>query len=96
MKLEDEFKKVDLVYSQLRNLRNEMLNTIKKSEKAFNIKSMSPKQLDRITANLNFQCLHLEKCRKQFWKAFLENQEIFDVSLEEREYNPSEFHKYKF
>ncbi len=96
MKLEDEFKKVDLVYSQLKNLRTEMLSTIKKSEKAFDLKEMSPRQIDRVTSNLNFQCMHLEKCRKQFWKIFLENQEIFDISLDEREYNPSEFHKYNF
>lgn len=96
MKLEDEFKKIDLVYSQLKNLRSEMLITIKKSEKAFNLKGMTPRQIDRVTSNLNFQCMHLEKCRKQFWKIFTENREIFDVSLEERDYNPSGFHSYKF
>lgn len=96
MRLEEEYKKIDAVYNQLKNLRSEMSKTIKLSDKTFNVKSSSPRQLDRLSANLNYQCMHLEKCRKNFWRTILENKDILDVSLEEREYHLSGFHKYKF
>jgi hypothetical protein len=94
MDYDKEIQKIEIVINQLKNLKSELAITKKKSQKAFECNG-TIRQRDKTTTELNWQCMHLDKCRKSAWKAIVENVDVLEVSLEETEYNPSPFHKYK-
>jgi hypothetical protein len=64
------------------------------SEKArdTNFQNSTPKQVDKATVALNWECMELSKAKVNFARLFKDS--ILDVSIEVQEYNPSGFHRY--
>lgn len=94
MDYDKEIECIDAVIKQLNILKTELKNTKKKNQKAFECNG-TLRQRDKVTTELNWQCMHLDKTRKHTWKTILESKSILEVSIEETEYNPSGFHRYK-
>lgn len=89
----EEVKKIDLVMKQLKILKSDILKKDKLSSSALNCDG-TPKQRQKASINLNWQCMHLDKQRKATWKA-IKDADFLEVDIEETEYNPSAFHTYK-
>lgn len=96
MKIEEEIKQIDIVISQLKSLKSDLLKVEKLSDKSFNTNTQNntPKQIEKASTNLNFACMELDKQRKRTWKS-IKDAAFLNVSLEECEYHPSPFHSYK-
>lgn len=88
----EEVEKIDKAIHHLKTLKKELLETQKKSKKAFECVG-TVRQRDKTTVGLNWQCMALDKQRKTTWKAIIEAD--LEVSLEDCEYNPSGWHSYK-
>ena len=54
----------------------------------------SIKQSAKLSVELNWLLMHTEKQKRQFCILFKESG--IDIGIEESEYNPSNFHNYKF
>jgi hypothetical protein len=91
MNYEKEIQQIEEVLNNLKLLKKELLETQKKSTKAFDCIG-TIKQREKLTVALNWQCMALDKQRKATWKAIVKAD--LKVSLEDTEYNPSAFHKY--
>lgn len=93
---EEEIKQIDFVISQLKSLKSDLQKVDKLSDKAFNTDhtNSTPRQIQKVSANLNFACMELDKQRKRTWEAIKEAS-FLNVSLEETEYHLSPFHVYK-
>lgn len=96
MKTEEEIKQIDIVISQLKSLKSDLLKVEKLSGKSFNINTQNstPRQIEKASTNLNFACMELDKQRKRTWKSIKEAS-FLEVSLEATEYHLSPFHSYK-
>ena len=95
MSYKEKITKIDKVLSDLKTLKSEYLKAEKLSEKSLNMdfKNNTPKQMQKASTDLNWQCMHLDKTKKRVWKSIL-NADL-EVDLNETEYHPSEFHNYK-
>ena len=85
-----EIEQIDNVIANLKLLKLEINAKNKKSYKALNCNG-TPKQRQKASVDLTWQCMTVDKQRKAVWKAMLP----FEVSIEDCEYNPSGFHNYK-
>lgn len=95
MNYEQKILEIDNILSELKNLKADYLKTKKLSEKSLNtdFRTHSPKQIQKASTDLNWQCVHLDRTKKRVWKLIL-NADL-EVDLGETEYRPSEFHNYK-
>ncbi len=86
---------IDDLISQLREIKKANNKRNKLSEKAFNLdrNNNTPKQLERASNNLIWACMDLDKQVTKFARSFKESP--LNVSTEEKEYNPTGFHRYK-
>lgn len=89
--MKNEIEKLDNAINQLKVLKREIQKKDKLSQKAFECNG-TPRQREKVSADLNWQCMYLDKQRKDAWKAIVDAN--LEVSLEKQEYNPSGFHKY--
>lgn len=96
MDYQNEIVEIENVIQSLRILKRELISTKKKSEKAFNTNytTHSIRACDMANASLNWQCMALDKQRKQTYRCILK-ADFLKVEISETEYNPSGFHKYK-
>lgn len=83
-------KEIDNAINALKILKSEIISMEKKSKKAFECQG-TPRQRQKASTDLNWQCMTVDKQRKAVWKVMLP----FEVSIEDCEYNPSGFHNYK-
>ncbi len=92
----EEIKQIDIVIGQLKALKNNIQKVNKLSDKSFNMNptNNTPKAMQNASANLNFECMYLDKQRKATWNA-IKDAKFLEVSLEECEYHPSSFHSFK-
>ncbi len=95
MDYEYELNKINEVQNQLKHLKAELIRTKKLSEKAFQMSMGTIRATTKTSNNLNWQCMYLDKCRKQTWKTIQAAKDVLQVSLEDCDYNPSGFHSYK-
>ena len=96
MNNKEEIKQIDLVISQLKALKSGIQKVDKLSDKSFgmNAGNSTPKAMQNASANLNFECMYLDKQRKATWKTIKEAT-FLEVSLEQCDYHPSSFHNFK-
>ena len=88
-----EIELIEEVISRLRQLKKEIKTKDKLSQNALYCQG-TPAQRQKASTALNWQCMHLDKTRKEVWRA-IKKADFLEVSLEETEYNPSGFHSYK-
>ena len=95
MSYKEKISNIDNVLSELKTLKSEYQKAEKLSEKSLKMdfKNNTPKQIQKASADLNWQCMHIDKTKKRVWKSIL-NADL-EVDLNETEYHPSEFHNYK-
>ena len=95
MSYKEKISNIDKVLSELKTLKSEYQKAEKLSEKSLNMdfKTNTPKQMQKASTDLNWQCMHLDKTQKRVWKSIL-NADL-EVDIGETEYHPSEFHNYK-
>ena len=95
MSYKEKISNIDKVLSELKTLKSEYQKAEKLSEKSLNMdfKNNTPKQIQKVSADLNWQCMHIDKVKKRVWKSILESE--LEVDLEDTEYKPSGFHTYK-
>lgn len=96
MDYKNEILEIEKVIQSLRALKRELISTQKKSEKAFNTNytTHSIRACEMANVSLNWQCMTLDKQRKETYKSILKAG-FLKVEISETEYNPSGFHKYK-
>ena len=58
-----------------------------------NFRNSTPKQIEKASVNLNWECMELSKAKVNFARFFKDS--ILDVSTEVQNYNPSGWHEYK-
>ena len=83
---------VDNLISILKNIKSEQNKVAKMHEK--DLSSMSQNQLQKHSANLNWSLMYIQKLKIDFCREF-ENSSI-NIGVEEREFNPSGFHSFKY
>lgn len=95
MSYKEKISNIDKVLSELKTLKSEYKKSEKLSEKSLNMdfKNNTPKQIQKASVDLNWQCMHIDKVKKRVWKSILESE--LEVDLEDTEYKPSGFHTYK-
>lgn len=95
MNYKDEINKIDLVLSELKALKSDYIKAERLSSKSLetNFTNSTPKQIQKISADMNWHFMHLDKTKKRVWSA-IENADLC-VDLSETEYKPSAFHLYK-
>ena len=95
MSYKEKISNIDKVLSELKTLKSEYQKAEKLSEKSLNMdfKNNTPKQIQKVSTDLNWQCMHIDKVKKRVWKSILESE--LEVDLEDTEYKPSGFHTYK-
>ena len=95
MSYKEKISNIDKVLSELKTLKSEYQKAEKLSEKSLNMdfKNNTPKQIQKASADLNWQCMHIDKTKKRVWESIL-NADL-EVGLEDTEYHPSGFHLYK-
>ena len=95
MSYKEKISNIDKVLSELKTLKSEYQKAEKLSEKSLNMdfKNNTPKQIQKASVDLNWQCMHIDKTQKRVWKSILESE--LEVDLEDTEYKPSGFHHYK-
>lgn len=91
MRIDDEISEVQAAIDNLKRLKSELVKTKKISDNAFNCNG-TVRAKAKASANLNWQCMHLDKMRKQAYASIVNS--CIPVRLEKQEYNPSGFHKY--
>ena len=94
-KEKSELEQIDIMIAKLKEIKASIKKRDKLSDKAFNMNHIthSIKAIQKTNTNLNWECMHLDKCKTGFARLF--KGSLFDVSTDEKEYNPSGFHKYK-
>ena len=95
MSYKGKISNIDKVLSELKTLKSEYQKAEKLSEKSLNMdfKNNTPNQIQKVSTDLNWQCMHIDKQKKRVWKTILESE--LEVDLEVTEYKPSGFHTYK-
>lgn len=95
MSYKEKISNIDNVLSELKTLKSEYQKAEKLSEKSLNMdfKNNTPKQIQKASADLNWQYMHIDKTQKRVWKSILNSD--LEVDISETEYHPSEFHHYK-
>ena len=95
MSYKGKISNIDKVLSELKTLKSEYQKAEKLSEKSLNMdfKNNTPNQIQKVSTDLNWQCMHIDKQKKRVWKTILESE--LEVDLEDTEYKPSGFHTYK-
>lgn len=91
-----EVEVVEQMISRLKAVKSHLIKRKAMSEKRANMthENNSPRQFGKAEADLNWHCMSLDQRIvdvARFYKG-----SFLDVSTEEREYNPSAFHKYKY
>lgn len=92
MDYKEQIIEVQAAIDNLKRLKSELIKTDKLSTQAFECNG-TPRKKQNLSASLNWQCMHLDKMRKQAYSSIKDT--CIEVSLEIQEYNPSGFHKYK-
>lgn len=89
-----ELEQIEQAIALLKTIKATYKKKERLSEKARNttFQNSSPKQIDKATAALNWECMELSKAKVNFARFF--KGSILDVSTEVQEYNPSGFHKF--
>jgi len=95
MKEKSELEQIDIMIAKLKEVKASIKKRDKLSDKAFNMNHTTHtiKQIQNTNTNLNWECMHLDKCKTDFARLF--KGSVLDVSTDEKEYNPTGFHKYK-
>ena len=95
MSYKEKISNIDKVLSELKTLKSEYQKAEKLSEKSLNMdfKNNTPKQIQKASVDLNWQCMHIDKVKKRVWKSILESE--LEVDISETDYYPSGFHHYK-
>ena len=95
MSYKEKISNIDKVLSELKTLKSEYQKAEKLSEKSLNMdfKKNTPKQIQKASVDLNWQCMHIDKVKKRVWKSILESE--LEVDISETDYYPSGFHHYK-
>ena len=95
MKEKSELEQIDIMIAKLKEVKASIKKRDKLSDKAFNMNHTTHRvsQMQKISTNLNWECMHLDKCKTDFARLF--KGSVLDVSTDEKEYNPTGFHKYK-
>lgn len=96
MNYEGKIEQIDNIIKSLRYFKKELNRTKKLSDKwsTMNWQTHSRKQIENNHASLNWACMNLDKQQKSVWREI--KNSFLEISLEETEYNPSWFHKYKW
>lgn len=95
MNIDQEISIIDQMIKTLRNIKTEIKRRDKlniRLEKAFN--EGTERQITNLTAELNWQCMELEKRRIDFARLFEDSP--LDVGTGEHTFRPSGFHTYKY
>jgi hypothetical protein len=95
MDIEKAIENIDRVISEAKLYRKMLSDQKKKSDKAFNTNhtNATPKQIQRVSADLNWHCMHTDKQKRALWKAIAAAD--LETGTDEVEYRPSGFHVYK-
>jgi len=95
MKEKSELEQIDIMIAKLKEVKASIKKRDKLSDKAFNMNHTTHtiKQIQNTNTSLNWECMHLDKCKTDFARLF--KGSVLDVSTDEKEYNPTGFHKYK-
>ncbi len=95
MKEKSELEQIDIMIAKLKEVKASIKKRDKLSDKAFNMNHATHtiKQIQNTNTSLNWECMHLDKCKTDFARLF--KGSVLDVSTDEKEYNPTGFHKYK-
>ena len=95
MSYKEKISNIDKVLSELKTFKSVYQKAEKLSEKSLNMdfKKNTPKQIQKASVDLNWQCMHIDKTKKRIWKSIL-NADL-EVDISETDYYPSGFHHYK-
>lgn len=90
-----QIEEIEKMIALIKEVKSCIVKKDKLSDKAFNLspRNATPSQIDKATSSLNWSCMELDKAITNFARQF--KGSLLDVSTEEKEYNPSSFHKYK-
>jgi hypothetical protein len=90
---ETEF--IDLMIAKLKSLKSSIKKKNKLSDNlgSAGLNTYTPRRLGNMTADLNWECMNIDKETTGFARAFKGSD--LDVCTGEKEYNPSGFHSYK-
>ena len=93
MNSEQQIELIDSLMKNLRSLKSNIKAKDKKNDRILN-SSLSHKQAQKATADLNFHCMYLDQNIVDIARLF--KGSFLDVSTEPRIYRPSGFHEYKY
>ena len=86
-------EEVDNLIKELRNLKREENKRAKLSERASNME-LSANRRSSIIADLNVQSIHVHRLKTNVSRLFHDSK--INVGTEEKEANPTGFHKYRY
>ena len=92
----DDLKKLDELLQALKTVKAELKRKDRISEKAGKMTTYNstPRRFQNVYADLNWACMEYDMAKTRFARAF--KGSFLDVSTDEKTYNPSSFHSYKF
>lgn len=92
---EEQIKEIDHMIALLKTIKSSIKKKENLSDKSCYMtpQNSSLKQITKAAANLNWQCMELDKEKTRFARLF--KGSFLDISTGEKEYNPSGFHHYR-
>ena len=92
-----ELEEIEQLLTVLKTVKSELIRRDKISvncREAFANNNVSQKRVQRLNADLNWQCMTYDQRKTDF--ARLYDKSKIKTGIEEKEYNPSSFHTYKY
>lgn len=96
MNIQDELQQVEQMLTHLKELKSQLKRTGKAREKSLNasISTHTPKQLQKISANVTWENMELIKRKIDVARCF--KGSCMDVSTDKQEFRPTAFHHYTY
>lgn len=89
----DDLKKINALLQGLKRVKSELIRRNKLSDKVRDRGNCTFKKVQKLNADLNWQCMDYDKSKTDFARMY--NNSVFDVGVDVKFYNPSPFHSYK-